>query len=75
MTDFLQLDPARLEEVAEPVKLKKIVHVMQTSSKYITVFRWHGMHLIKHCYSNTARNFDRYIAMRDRLEEIEPIPF
>lgn len=54
---------------------KRIAHVLRTSGKYITVFRWHGTRLEKHRYLVTDRNRARYECIRDRLEESEPIPF
>lgn len=73
--DYLSLEPATRDEVTEPVKRKRLAHVLQTSVNYITVFRWQGTQLILHRYRNTARNFTRYLAMRDRIEETLAIPF
>lgn len=75
MSDYLALDPATRDEVTEPVKRKPLAHVLQTSPHCITVFRWHGTQLESKRYPNTPRNFARYLAMRDRIEETFAIPF
>lgn len=75
--DALILDPASTarDETRAPVKTKHIADTRLTSVNWITVFRWHGTRLIKHRYPNTPRNFARFIALRDRIEETVAIPF